>query len=315
MFADYLNTPITKRTTDSVGRTLNIKPEGFLKMLTYNDVDRRFSNPWLVRACYEALQQHANGAEVVITEIHLERSSLLKIDEKNQQVVKVTDEELLNAPIDKLIGQRAIIKMEVQGWTEDYVPAIAISLSEKGEEIAFGGSVSICNNFTILSSDRYLSTYRRHRDRSRQRMTTQELLTEIGELFPQTEKIFEEDLDRIDALKAQPVSKAQWQQFVGGLFSQIHYVNRKRLNRQIASVPAKLKDLPITAGMLANISAEAVEPAHATYEFVDGYTNKWNCINYGTEQVKTEHGVSPNAVLETNANWTQLVLAHDFSKN
>lgn len=315
MFADYLNTPVAKRTTDSLGQTLSVKPEGFLKMLTYNDVDRRFSNPWLVAACQMTLQQHANGAEVVVTEVHLERNSLLKLDQENRQLSKVTDEELLNAPIENLVGRRAIIKMEVQGWNEDYVPAIAISLSELGEEIAFGGSVSVCNNFTILSSDHHFSTYSRHSDRSRERMSTQELLNKVSGLFPKAELILKEDLSLIESLKAQAVTVGQWNEFLGELFTQIHWVNRKRLNRQIASVPDEIKSLPITARMLANISAEAVEPAHPVYAFVDGMTNKWNCINYGTEQVKTEHGVSPKAVLETNANWTQLILDQDFSKN
>ena len=112
-----------------------------------------------------------------------------------------------------------------------------------------------------------------------------------------------------------PVSQYQWDAFVGGLFSRIHYVNRKRLNKQIASLPPEMKNLPITASHLADIVAEAMEPAHEVYRFMDGMTSVWNCINYGTEQLKTVHGLPPQQILQVNANWADIVVDHRFSNN
>lgn len=315
MFADYLINSAVQRSDSTLGKTIALSLDGFEKMLTFNDVDRRFNNPWLVSACAERLQKHVGNASVKVTQIHVDRKSLLRLNAGNKQLVKVTDEELLQSDISTIVGSRAIIKIEVDDLYDDYHPALAISLSESGEEVAFGGSVDICSNLTILSQDRCFSTHKRHADRSKPRLTTKELLTQLDELFPQTEQVLENDLRLIEQLKAQPVSIHHWNAFVGGLFSQIHYVNRKRLNKQIASLPKEVKDLPITASLLANVVAEAIEPAHDVYRFIDGMSNVWNCINYGTEQVKAYHGVPPQQILPNNTKWAELVLKHDFQGN
>lgn len=312
MLTDYLIQPIKETSHIQLGKTLTLMPEGFEKMLTYNE-HTRFSNPWIVNACRDALQKHVGNAEVIVSAIHVERNSLLQLNLKTNQVVKVTDAELLDAPIESLIGSRAIIKIEVRGLHDEYVPAIAINLNEHGEEIAIGGSVDVCSNFTILSSERRFTTHKRHRNKSKQRMTTTELLTKVNSLFPQTEKFLAQDLQIIEQLKNQPVSQAKWNEFMGGVFSQIHYVNRKRLNKQIATVPENIKNLPITASLLADIAAEAIEPAHDIYKFVDEYSTKWNCLNYGTEKIKAIHGLSPKLVLDANSNWTNLLLKHNFN--
>lgn len=62
--------------------------------------------------------------------------------------------------------------------------------------------------------------------------------------------------------------------------TQIH-VDRKRLNKQIVTVPSEMKELSI-ASHLANMVDEAIESAPDVYRFVDGATSIWNCINYGT---------------------------------
>lgn len=311
MFADYLVTPPQEI---KLGKTIPLSWEGFQKMLTYNGVGRRFSNPDLVKTCLDRLQQNF-GNVVKVTQIHVDRKSLLRLDQEKRQVVKMSDEELLEANISTIVGSKAIIKMEVKGLTEAYSPSIAISLSEHGEQIAFGGSVTICSNLTILNKDRYFSTHQRHANRNKKRMTFDELLVQIDDLFPRMDAVLEDDLKAIERYKNMPVSKYQWDAFVGSLFSRIHYVNRKRLNRQIASLPLEIKDLPITASHLADIVAEAVEPSHDVYRFVDGVSSVWNCINYGTEQLKAVHGLPPQQVLQANSNWADIVVGHQFSNN
>ncbi len=318
MFSDYLISPVVQKSSYKLGKTIALSSEGFEKMLTFNEVSRRFSNPWLVNRCRDRLQKYIGNADVNITQIHVERSSLMKLDSDNRQLLKVDDDELLNADISNIVGRRAIIKMEVKGFTDEFHPAVAISLSELDETVAIGGSVNICSNFTIFSKDNRFFTHSRHSRHTNggvSRMTTDELLKELEKLFPKTEERLEQEIDFIEDLKKQQVSEKQWNAFVGQLFSRIHYVNRKRLRKEIAAVPKELKELPITSSLLADVVAEAIEPAHSVYNFVDGMTNKWNCINYGTEQIKTEHGHSPKLILEANSNWTELVLNHHFGSN
>lgn len=310
MFVDHI---VQKPNNVTIGSTIPIDWDGFKRMLTYNNVNRRFSNPWLVESCLTKLQKRFNGS-VEVSQIHVERRSLLKIDAKNRQLVKMSDNELLETNIESIVGSKAIIKMEVNGLVDGYSPSIAISLSGDGEQVAFGGAVTICSNLTIFNKDRFFSTHKRHSS-NKKRMTPEELLKEIDGLFPRMEEVLEEDLSLIDKYKNEPVTRKQWDAFVGSLFGRIHYVNRKRLKREIAGVPAEMKQLPVTASSLADIVAEAIEPAHDVYRFQDGMTSVWNCINYGTEQLKTEHGISPHQVLQANTNWAELVMKHSFTDN
>ena len=91
--------------------------------------------------------------------------------------------------------------MEVKGLIEEYSPSVAISLSENGEQIAFGGSVAICSNLTILNKDRYFSTHQRHANRNMKRMTFEELLVQIDDLFPRMDAVLEDDLQAIERYK------------------------------------------------------------------------------------------------------------------
>ncbi len=225
-------------------------------------------------------------------------------------MVKVTDDKLLQSDISNIVGSRAIIKIEVEGLHVDYHPALTISLSDKGEEVAFGGSVDICSNLTILSRDNHFYTHQQHANRSKVRMTTHGLLCQFDQLFPKTEPVLE-DLRLIERLK----NIKEWNAFVGSLFNQVHYMNRKRLNKQISSLSKNVKELPITASLIADVVAEAVVPTHDVYRFLDGQSNVWNYINYGTEQMKTEHSIQPAQVLTSNAKWTDLRLVYGFGAN
>lgn len=313
-FSDFVLSPVNleKRTTDKMGKSIAIKYEAFMAMMTANGFGRRISNPWLVSACMEELQRNTR-ANVEISSIFIERESILKIDDENRQLIKVTDQELLEAEVESLIGSRVIIKIVAHGLHDEIFPSLAISLNEDGEEIALGENVSICNNFTIFGADRYHSTFARHADNTKQRLSTTELREVINKLFPKTEVFLEDDLKLIENLKSQPVTRPGWYQFTGELFGQIHYVNRMRLARRIKELPREVKELPITATILADIAAEAEAPAHVEYSWEQDRSNKWNVINYGTELLKVEHGISPRTVLENNFHWTDMVMKRNFS--
>ncbi len=299
-----------QKETPNLTKVLQVEPTAFLNMFTYNDVNRRHSNSWLLEACIENLSKHVKGGFVNINSIYIERNSILKVDQTKKQVQKVTDAELLETSPKNLVCNRAIIKIEVEGLSQDYFPAIAINLNEHGEEIAFGGNVKICNNFTILSAERRFSTFEK-----RKKISTNELLEQVKKLFPKTEKILAKDLKQIEQLKQTPVTRKQWNGFVGKLFGQIHYVNKMRLARRIAEVPNEIKALPITANLLAEITAEGYKPSYNSYEWEENVSNKWKVLNFGTEKTKAIHGISTKSVLDVNANWTKTVLDYNFSNN
>ena len=249
--------------------------------------------------------------EVEIEAIHVERKSVLKLDKEKRLLLEVNDDELLQSRPNQLVASKAIVKMNVNGLNKEYSPSVAIALDSKAEEIAFGTNVKICSNFTIFSADCRFST----RERTKKRLITQELLEMINKLIPNTEKHFEQALERIDSLTKQVVTKAQWNQFIGEWFSKIHYVNRMRLARIISKVPKEIKELPLTAALLAEICAEAIEPSHSIYDWEGEITNKWNCLNYGTEIIKASRGLATQAVIDNNIRWTSLLLGYNFSDN
>lgn len=316
IFSDSLLSPVhvEKRTTDRLNKSIAIKPEAFMSMMTANGYDRRISNPWLVNACAEALQKYTH-ADVQIASVYLERDSILKIDHKSRQLAKVSDQELLEADVESLIGSRAIIKIVAHGLNDQIHPSVCISLNQEGEEIALGENVEICDNFTIFGAERYHSTFSRHANRMQRHLSAIELLESINKLFPQTEALLEHDLKLIEHLKSQVVPRAGWYQFTGELFGRIHFVNRMRLERRISQLPREIKELPVTATLLANIVAEAESPSHSAYEWEGDLSNKWNVLNYGTELLKVEQGISPSLVLESNFQWADLVLNRTFSTN
>lgn len=310
LFRDYILSPVERRTTDKLNKSIQIQPEGFLQMLTNNSYDRRFTNSWVVEECLEQFQKHVPSATVEISEVYVERKSIQRIDER--QLTLVTDEELLDSPSNSLIASKAIVKIQAKGLSDSYNPALAIHLTDKGESVGFGGNVTVCNNFTILNPDRLFSTFQRHRNRTKERMTTKELTEQLVDLFPSTELILTEELGLIEELKQSVVTRPQWHSFSGALFGRIHYVNRMRLDRQIATVPAEVKALPITAAMMAEISAEGESPSYNVYEWDGELNNKWSLINFGTGKIKVENGANPMTVLQTNLDWTKMVMAAEF---
>lgn len=314
-FSDHILSPIQvqQRSTDKLGHVLQIAPAAFQQMLTNNGFDRRIANHWLVEHCAEALQNALPSAQVSIASVHIERESLQGINLNNRQLVQLSDEELLNADPNFLIASKAIVTIDVQGLGDDYRPTLAINMGPEGEEIAFGTTVNICTNFTILSANRRMSTLQRHRDRSKPRLTTSDLLKQIEALIGHTEAVYASDLTAIDQLKQQPVTRRQWHELAGELFSQVHYVNRQRLARNIAAVSEEEKALPVTANLLANIVAEARQPSHEVYAWEGNETNRWNLVNFGTEQIKLQHGVPGNSWLQTSAAWAELIQQRSFN--
>lgn len=316
-FADYLMSDVTNssRTVGNLSNVLNIEPEGFLQMMTNNGYDRRFSNSWVIEACQEKFQKHLPTSEIVVASVNVERASIQKFDQENRQLLLISDQELLDCSADTLIASKVIVKLEARNLYDDYRPSMAINLSPDGEEIAFGNTVDICTNFTILNADRRFSSHPRHRDRSKRFMTIQDLMNEIDKIFPRIEENLESDLNFIDELKKITVHRSEWHTLVGELFSRIHYVNRQRLAKNIAAIPVEMKTLPITASILANISAESISPSHPEYEWEGDYINKWNLINFGTEIIKLESGAPPASWMETTENWGKLIIERDFSAN
>ena len=307
--------PTVPSPTTQLNKILHIHSDAFLAMLTQNGRDRRLANYQVVETCMERLQRHVGSAEVRFGAVHLERDSLQRLDIKTRQLVKATDEELLAASPDTLVASKAILTLEVRGMHDDFRPTMAINLSPEGEEIAFGNTVNICTNFTILHADRRFSTLQRHRDKERPALRVQELIEAVDGIFPEVERYLEQDLALVERLKNQPVQRTEWNALLGELFSQIQYVNRQRLAANISAVPDALKKLPITASLLANIAAESMAPSHGVYAWDGDWSNKWHLINFGTEVIKLERGAPPISWMETNANWASLVMARDFSQN
>lgn len=298
-----------------LGNVLHIEPEGFLQMMTNNGYHRRLSNDWIVKASLDMLQKHVSKGEAIISAVHIERESIQKIDPESRQLMRVSDEELLESHTNNLIASKAIIMLTVNNLYDDYHPSMAINISPEGEEIAFGNTVQICTNFTILQADNRFSTFQRHRDKSSGYLSLDALMKEVSGIFPKIETNLERDLKLIEELKQQKVHRDKWNMLLGELFSRIHYVNRQRLSRNIAALPAEVKNLPITSTLLAEIAAESVKPSHPDYFWDGDYSNKWNLINFGTEKIKLEAGVAPSTWMQTSANWAELIQERNFYAN
>lgn len=325
MFREHIlnqHSPKPRKKSD-LPKSLLLTPKAFFSLYTKNDQYRRVSNPDLVRRCGESLSNHVKDGNVRIESIYVERASMLKMDEHTRQFMKIeTDEELLSAQPEQLIAERAIIKFVVDGLNDDYRPSLAINLNESGEEIVFGGNVTICDNFTIFGADRQFSSFdfnkgkvKGKKERSQRITTVEQVMQQVEKLYPKTHDLLQDDLAYIEQLEQQEVTREQWNEFVGNYFSRIHYVNRMRLARRITEVSENVKNLPITGQILSSIAAEGYQPSYEAYAWEGNMSNRWKCLNFGTEKTKVEHGISSKTVLDWNSKWTNLILNHEFSNN
>lgn len=295
----------------SLPKTLQITSEAFMKSYTQNDIGKGISNPLLMQICMEMLANDVPNEKVVFESIFIDKAGLKVIEPETKQVIKVTDEELLNCNPEALIITKGIAKISVEGLNDKFRPSIAVIFDDKGIQLAYGTMVNVCTNYTIFGAERRFSTYGKGKNR---RYSVEDLLQQMKSLFPKTEQLLAQDLDLIEKLKQEKLTRNQWNSFVDGLYCQSHYVNRMRLTRRIREVPENIKALPITANTLAAVCAESYAPSHEVYEWDGNISNKWNAINYFTEVCKTSQGHNHSTLLEANHKWTQLVINNDFSK-
>lgn len=298
---------------ESLPSHLEVGWEGFKQMYTKNNSTRRMENPKMVERLADQFDSSLGGSSangsIVIDPVIIDRKSLLAIDEDRRTLNELDDQELLDAPPESLVATKAMVTIRVKGVHEKYSPMLVINMTDRGEEIAFGEQVHICTNMTILHADHRFSTF------GRGRISLEELLTEAARLMNRNEQIFEEDLALMERLQQERVTRSAWHEWVGELYSRIHYVNGQRLSRRISTLSAEEKELPVTATELSRILMEATTPSHDEYQWEGDVTNKWNVLNYGTEKLKLLHGSSPNTVLKANSNWANMVIQRDFSLN
>ena len=61
MFLDYVLNQTDTETVPKLGRTIQVTFQGFKQMFSYNSVDRRVANPWLIEKCATAFQKHVTN--------------------------------------------------------------------------------------------------------------------------------------------------------------------------------------------------------------------------------------------------------------
>ncbi len=241
-----------------------------------------------------------------ISDLFIDTSDILKIDSDKRLLCKVTSvDELLKLDHEEIAVKRAIGKIKLTGIHEHFSPSLAVNISEKGFELAFGENVNICSyekvkgaggNFTKLS-------LKEIRQILKQKMAT-------------TMETLETDLALIQSMEQQTVTKSQWQSFLGFQFTKIERANHYRVSRAISALSEEEKSLAVNGRQLARIAVEATQPSHEIYNWNDDVTaSLWAITNWGTERLKFEQGSDSLTVLRSNRDWVNLVSHFPFSRS
>lgn len=294
--------------TLQLSSALEIDFEQLQQLRTCNDVvNQRIALSSFVDQLCDAWTQIQSQCQTLVQSVYLSKSHLRleTTDERGAKLeIKLTDEELAAAPIEQLKFSRAGIQIRLEGFGEEFTPALAIIFTEKGIQIGYGINVFLCSNFTIRRAD--------HLIRSGKNGSTEDLCTAARQWMRQTQADFEVAHAEIQALKNTEVDEAGWFEFIGRTYTQIQQMNHLRNHHQIKNVPNHLKDLPLTGAQLQKIVLESIRPAHEAYAFNSSVTNKWNLVNYGTETLKANYGNDFQTLLPTHLNWYELIRKHSF---
>jgi hypothetical protein len=301
------------------GRAIQIKPE-CMKFI-YTNVDgtnNLYNKGELVDRIASAWDDKLKGkADIVITSAHIDRNTLVKVDNEKRIISDVSDAELDRIEIGQVAFGRGIFKIEARGLADGYSPAIAVNINENGDEFAWGSEVNICSNFTILRADNILSTYHKVPAAGLSGNMTKESLSSImkqfGIFMAETEAKFQEEQTLIEELKNQPVTKSEFFGMIGDCFTKIQWVNHNRVQRTISNI--KDKELAVNGLQLGRIAVEAYAPSYPVYNWDGDVTTRWNIVNYGTEVLKFERGSDMVTVLRANSNWVNLVRNYNFNNN
>jgi hypothetical protein len=286
-------------------------------MWSQNDATRRISNPKLVDQIGNEWQQHLGNANVEIAEVFLDKHHLQYLDMETKQLQVMTDKDLVELDIERLVAGRAIIKLKATGFDNEIAPSLALHLTEKGEQFSYGELVNVCTNFTVMNADYFFDTTKAvSLLQNGKKWELEHVLRFFNKnILPNTVQNFEIDMAAIEDLKAQTVHRPDFNRFIGELFTRIEFINHHRVNRSISQIDDKLKKLPINGRQLGQIVIEAQAPAHEVYNWQNDSTTAWNVVNFGTEILKMQHGSDVNTLLENNANWIETVRGYQFQLN
>jgi hypothetical protein len=299
-------------------RAVQINAQAFSQMWSRNDATRRVSNPELLNRVIDDWQKHLGGKHSVeIAEVFVDKQHLQYLDIETKQLQAMTDADLLDLDVARLVAGRAIIKLKATDFDDEIAPSLAIHITERGEQFSYGALVGVCTNFTVMNADYHFDTYKAiNKLQQGKKWTMQDVMQFFNQnILPNTVQNFELDMQHIEYLKEQQVHLGAFNRFVGELFSKIEYINHHRIARTIRNIEDDMKRLPINGRQLSQIVVEAQQPAHRVYDWQNDTTTAWNIVNYGTEILKFKHGSDVNTLLETNSNWIETVRNYDFSTN
>lgn len=288
-------------------RAWRLNSDVFKNIYTYKEGGLNYNNGKLIHEIAERWQDKlANHLDVNIQDLYIDSKNVMCIDPERKIVTgKVSKDELLEKDIEEIAISRAIATITVQGLHNEITPSIAVNISEKGEQLAWGDSVQICNNFTILSYDKLISNFNRNRKSSK--ITLEDMKRKVDEYMLETEALFEKDLKLIAIMKALPIHRREFHEFIGKIYSQVVYVNHHTINRIIKHIPMHEKQLVLNGSQLSKITVEAQIPSHSIYEWEGDYTSIWKILNFGTEVLKFQKGNDSLTVLRANRDWVKLL--------
>lgn len=194
----------------------------------------------------------------------------------------MTAQDLLQIDVSEIAVNSAIITLKAKGLHPNFFPTLAIVMTEQGEKFCFGETVRFCSNFTVFNNKYFVDTTKAIRSiQLKQRLNVLRKIYFLGHW-----KISIWIYRKIEEFKQMHISKKEFLAFMGDQHRIIEYANFSRVNGR-ASVLAKVEtDLAINSGQLAKIAIEI--PSHPEYEWKNDYTNLWNVVNCGTEQLKAD---------------------------
>ena len=204
-------------------RAIKIAPDAFGQMWSKNDATRRISNPQLIEKIGNNWQQHLGNADVEIAEVFIDKTHLQYLDLDTKQLQAMTDTDLLDLDVSRLVAGRCIVKLKATGFDTEISPSLAVHITERGEQFSFGDLVHVCSNFTVLNADYFFDTQKIiSKLQKGKKWDLQDVLQFFDKsILPNTALNFDLDMQLIEELKAKTVQKGDFNRFVGELFGKI----------------------------------------------------------------------------------------------
>lgn len=297
-------------------KALKVSPDTLSYFYTYRDQGFALTNSRLVGEIADRWTDAVKGgANIEISEVFVDASKILCVDQQSKRVFPVDKENLGQMEVADIAVSRCIAKISAKGFDQSFAPAIAVNINEKGYEFGWGNQVFICSNFNILNTAHRWNDYQRFKKSAGGgsiKLELKQMREILQKYMADTAAFFEQQLREIQLLQSVTISKTDFSAFMGKMFTKIEYANAARVERRIANLSEKEKFLPVNSRQLAAIAVESVSPKHPeVFGWQNDCADLWQVANWGSETLKAQHGCDMATLLQTNANWVG-VLKQEF---